>query len=187
MPGSVLLMAAGFGVIIIGFIGAIGAIFESVFVLVMFMVLIGITSIIQVATGGWAVQTSIFTEGSATLDLERSRELYEDHINFQEAYDHLHTRFMCCSGTVSEWQMLIGRVPDTCCVSFADNCGRNTGVNPIRNEPCNGTLSEYVRQQLYIIGPFGLTAGLFGIIVAWIIPGALIFLICTKKESYDLS
>ena len=59
---------------------------------------------------------------------------------------------MCCSGTVSEWQMLIGRVPDTCCVSFADNCGRNTGVNPIRNEvSCTTYMYVHLIYSIYTV------------------------------------
>jgi hypothetical protein len=55
LVGSVLLITSGFSVIVIGFLGFVGAIFESTIVLIVYAILIAIASILQLAAGGWAV------------------------------------------------------------------------------------------------------------------------------------
>lgn len=188
LVGSVLLITSGFSVIVIGFLGFVGAIFESTIVLIVYAILIAIASILQLAAGGWAVNQLNFVVGDSRTDITSNMPFYTEFTDIRRAYDHLHMTFQCCGDVAaSEWTGdVTGTAPDSCCTTFSSGCGQNATAT-FYTTGCTDLLATYRQRQLDIIGPLGLAGGIFGIFSGVFAPIVLVVAICKNKASFSPS
>lgn len=125
LPGSVLLLACGFAVIIMGFLGIVGALFESKMMAFTYMALLIMAMILYLSAGIWAVVNNDEDELREDIDrfLSASLDDYSSDDDFREAWDDLQRRFQCC-GTFnsSSWSFTFdftsnfSDIPSSCCV-----------------------------------------------------------------------
>lgn len=177
--GAVLILIAGLITSVISFIGVLGAVGMWSVLLIVYIALLFVIVLLEIVAGilGFVYRTSL-VEASAErasdaiiqYRLEEDPEFKED-VNF--IVDFLQGEFDCCGYTgVSDWldtdylNDTGGRFPDSCnCTEppemmTGQPCGE---VNSqfIYTAPCNGSFSDFLSNNLIIVGGVGIAFGIF--------------------------
>lgn len=158
--GSVFLVATGFGVIIVGFLGIVAALWESRIIATVFCVLIVLALGMYVCSGAWSLREKSRLPSQFRGQLQRTLQEY-DHVEvYVQVWDIVHRRYNCCGVNGSnDWAVfreVIPRPPPSCCVS--------TECPAFHAEGCIQELQRYETRQLDIIGPIGLAFGAFQVV-----------------------
>ncbi|XP_065910175.1 tetraspanin-11-like [Dysidea avara] len=194
LPGSVLLLACGFSVIIVGFLGVVAALFESKLMTFTYTALLIMALILYLSAGIWAVanndEDELRSEISRFLNVSLDEYITNGQEDFVEAWDDMQSELQCCgsSGSTS-WYFVAPNseerrsIPDSCCVQRRPRCA--TFVNErLHASGCVDELVAYEQDQLDIIGPVGITFGIvqvFGVIICVL----FIILLFSSKDSYS--
>ncbi|XP_064308513.1 tetraspanin-4 isoform X2 [Phalacrocorax carbo] len=138
-----LLIVTGTFVMIIGFVGCIGAIKENKCLLL-----------------------SIDTY--AQQDLKKGLHLYgtDGNIGLTNAWSIIQTDFRCCGvSNYTDWFEVYNttRVPDSCCLEFSENCGLHS-PGTWWKAPCYETVKIWLQENLLAVGIFGLCTAMVQIL-----------------------
>ncbi|XP_040416352.1 tetraspanin-4 isoform X3 [Cygnus olor] len=134
-----LLIVTGTFVMIIGFVGCIGAIKENKCLL-------------------------LSIDKYAQRDLKKGLHLYgtDGNIGLTNAWSIIQTDFRCCGvSNYTDWFEVYNttRVPDSCCLEFSENCGLHS-PGTWWKAPCYETVKIWLQENLLAVGIFGLCTAL---------------------------
>ncbi|XP_060119186.1 tetraspanin-4 isoform X2 [Heteronotia binoei] len=138
-----LLIVTGTFVMIIGFVGCIGAIKENKCLL-------------------------LSIDKYAQRDLKKGLHLYgtDGNIGLTNAWSIIQTDFRCCGvSNYTDWFEVYNttRVPDSCCLEFSENCGLHS-PGTWWKAPCYDTVKMWLQENLLAVGIFGLCTALVQIL-----------------------
>ncbi|XP_034626233.1 tetraspanin-4 isoform X2 [Lepidochelys kempii] len=138
-----LLIVTGTFVMIIGFVGCIGAIKENKGLL-------------------------LSIDKYAQQDLKKGLHLYgtDGNIGLTNAWSIIQTDFRCCGvSNYTDWFEVYNttRVPDSCCLEFSENCGLHS-PGTWWKAPCYETVKIWLQENLLAVGIFALCTALVQIL-----------------------
>nr|XP_030131338.1 tetraspanin-4 isoform X2 [Taeniopygia guttata] len=138
-----LLIVTGTFVMIIGFVGCIGAIKENKCLL-------------------------LSIDKYAQRDLKKGLHLYgtDGNIGLTNAWSIIQTDFRCCGvSNYTDWFEVYNttRVPDSCCLEFSENCGLHS-PGTWWKAPCYETVKVWLQENLLAVGIFGLCTAMVQIL-----------------------
>ncbi|XP_070563789.1 tetraspanin-4-like [Ptychodera flava] len=187
-----LIIAVGLIVMIIGFVGCLGAWKENKCLLMTFFILLLIIFIIEIAAGilGYVYRGKV--EKYVKEDMMAGMANYDQagQEGLTGTWDRLQTQEECCGVTdYRDWFTAFPNkngtwLPDSCCKTVTDGCGM-TYSNTTRGDfnldkGCAEPLEKFLADNLYVIGGIGIAIAviqLLGMIFA-------LFLFCeVRKES----
>ncbi|XP_040529014.1 tetraspanin-4 isoform X2 [Gallus gallus] len=130
-----LLIVTGTFVMIIGFVGCIGAIKENKCLL-------------------------LSIDKYAQRDLKKGLHLYgtDGNIGLTNAWSIIQTDFRCCGvSNYTDWFEVYNttRVPDSCCLEFSENCGLHS-PGTWWKDSCYEAVKIWLQENLLAVGIFGL-------------------------------
>ncbi|XP_035408094.1 tetraspanin-4 isoform X2 [Cygnus atratus] len=159
-----LLIVTGTFVMIIGFVGCIGAIKENKCLLLSFFIMLLIIFLLELTV---VVLFFVYTDKIdkyAQRDLKKGLHLYgtDGNIGLTNAWSIIQTDFRCCGvSNYTDWFEVYNttRVPDSCCLEFSENCGLHS-PGTWWKAPCYETVKIWLQENLLAVGIFGLCTAL---------------------------
>ncbi|XP_060625123.2 tetraspanin-4 isoform X4 [Anolis sagrei] len=163
-----LLIITGTFVMIIGFVGCIGAIKENKCLLLSFFIMLLIIFVLELTV---VILFFVYTDKIdkyAQRDLKKGLHLYETegNIGLTNAWSIIQTDFRCCGvSNYTDWFEVYNttRVPDSCCLEFSENCGLHS-PGTWWKAPCYETVKIWLQENLLAVGIFGLCTALVQIL-----------------------
>ncbi|NXI03733.1 TSN4 protein, partial [Pachycephala philippinensis] len=155
-----LLIVTGTFVMIIGFVGCIGAIKENKCLLLSFFIMLLIIFLLELTV---VILFFVYTDKIdkyAQRDLKKGLHLYgtDGNIGLTNAWSIIQTDFRCCGvSNYTDWFEVYNttRVPDSCCLEFSENCGLHS-PGTWWKAPCYETVKIWLQENLLAVGIFGL-------------------------------
>ncbi|XP_068049970.1 tetraspanin-4 isoform X2 [Anomalospiza imberbis] len=155
-----LLIVTGTFVMIIGFVGCIGAIKENKCLLLSFFIMLLIIFLLELTV---VILFFVYTDKIdkyAQRDLKKGLHLYgtDGNIGLTNAWSIIQTDFRCCGvSNYTDWFEVYNttRVPDSCCLEFSENCGLHS-PGTWWKAPCYETVKVWLQENLLAVGIFGL-------------------------------
>lgn len=176
VPG--LMIAAGVVVIIVGIVGCLGAAKENRFFLISFLVMVILIFILELTIGILAfVYSSKIKDEIQTSIKDKMNQQYGVNDAVTDSIDTLQQENRCCGDTGGKswngtsWQQRDGNenvVPDSCCKTVSEGCGKRMHPSNINNEGCLTQVEEFFREHFFILAIVGIGVAclqLVGIIV----------------------
>uniref|UniRef100_A0A7N4V6W6 Tetraspanin-4 n=2 Tax=Sarcophilus harrisii TaxID=9305 RepID=A0A7N4V6W6_SARHA len=163
-----LLIVTGTFVMVIGFVGCIGAIKENKCLLLSFFIMLLIVFLLELTV---AILFFVYTDQIDTYaqrDLKKGLHLYgtEGNIGLTNAWSIIQTDFRCCGvSNYTDWFEVYNstRVPDSCCLEFSESCGLHS-PGTWWKAPCYETVKIWLQENLLAVGIFGLCTALVQIL-----------------------
>nr|XP_038036023.1 tetraspanin-4 isoform X1 [Anas platyrhynchos] len=163
-----LLIVTGTFVMIIGFVGCIGAIKENKCLLLSFFIMLLIIFLLELTV---VILFFVYTDKIdkyAQRDLKKGLHLYgtDGNIGLTNAWSIIQTDFRCCGvSNYTDWFEVYNttRVPDSCCLEFSENCGLHS-PGTWWKAPCYETVKIWLQENLLAVGIFGLCTALVQIL-----------------------
>ncbi|XP_069659644.1 tetraspanin-4 isoform X1 [Haliaeetus albicilla] len=163
-----LLIVTGTFVMIIGFVGCIGAIKENKCLLLSFFIMLLIIFLLELAV---VILFFVYTDKIdkyAQRDLKKGLHLYgtDGNIGLTNAWSIIQTDFRCCGvSNYTDWFEVYNttRVPDSCCLEFSENCGLHS-PGTWWKAPCYETVKIWLQENLLAVGIFGLCTAMVQIL-----------------------
>ncbi|XP_058013463.1 tetraspanin-4 isoform X8 [Ahaetulla prasina] len=163
-----LLIITGTFVMIIGFVGCIGAIKENKCLLLSFFIMLLIIFVLELTV---VILFFVYTDKIdkyAQRDLKKGLHLYgtDGNIGLTNAWSIIQTDFRCCGvSNYTDWFEVYNttRVPDSCCLEFSENCGLHS-PGTWWKAPCYETVKLWLQENLLAVGIFGLCTALVQIL-----------------------
>ncbi|XP_077177535.1 tetraspanin-4 isoform X2 [Paroedura picta] len=163
-----LLIVTGTFVMIIGFVGCIGAIKENKCLLLSFFIMLLIIFVLEFTV---VILFFVYTDKIdkyAQRDLKKGLHLYgtDGNIGLTNAWSIIQTDFRCCGvSNYTDWFEVYNttRVPDSCCLEFSENCGLHS-PGTWWKAPCYETVKMWLQENLLAVGIFGLCTALVQIL-----------------------
>ncbi|KAJ7396241.1 Tetraspanin-4 [Pitangus sulphuratus] len=185
-----LLIVTGTFVMIIGFVGCIGAIKENKCLLLSFFIMLLIIFLLELTV---VILFFVYTDKIdkyAQRDLKKGLHLYgtDGNIGLTNAWSIIQTdcikyekasitdkrnefcgvspRFRCCGvSNYTDWFEVYNttRVPDSCCLEFSENCGLHS-PGTWWKAPCYETVKIWLQENLLAVGIFGLCTAMVQIL-----------------------
>ncbi|KAM9302324.1 tetraspanin-4 [Gastrophryne carolinensis] len=163
-----LLIATGTIVMIVGFLGCIGAIKENKYLLLSFFILLLIIFLLELIVVTLFFIYTDQIDRYAQKDLKKGLHLYgtEGNIGLTNAWSIIQTDFRCCGvANYTDWFEVYNtsRVPDSCCLEFSENCGLHS-PGTWWKAPCYETVKIWLHENLLAVGIFALCTALVQIL-----------------------
>jgi len=168
-------LAVGFVVAIVSFFGCCGLAKSNGCMMKAYAVLVAVLLIAEVGTGIAAAINKGEADEYVTRGLNSTLDKYnpEDETRFYivEAWDAVQEELHCCGvDGYQDWQSSSGwdskqDVPDSCCKTKSENCGKGASVSKIYQEGCKPVLIETIEDNMQYAVYTGLGFGLFQIIL----------------------
>ncbi|XP_017667240.1 PREDICTED: tetraspanin-4 isoform X2 [Lepidothrix coronata] len=163
-----LLIVTGTFVMIIGFVGCIGAIKENKCLLLSFFIMLLIVFLLELTV---VILFFVYTDKIdkyAQRDLKKGLHLYgtDGNIGLTNAWSIIQTDFRCCGvSNYTDWFEVYNttRVPDSCCLEFSENCGLHS-PGTWWKAPCYETVKIWLQENLLAVGIFGLCTAMVQIL-----------------------
>uniref|UniRef100_A0A8C6JFM3 Tetraspanin-4 n=1 Tax=Melopsittacus undulatus TaxID=13146 RepID=A0A8C6JFM3_MELUD len=163
-----LLIVTGTFVMIIGFVGCIGAIKENKCLLLSFFIMLLIIFLLELTV---VILFFVYTDKIdkyAQRDLKKGLHLYgtNGNIGLTNAWSIIQTDFRCCGvSNYTDWFEVYNttRVPDSCCLEFSENCGLHS-PGTWWKAPCYETVKIWLQENLLAVGIFGLCTAMVQIL-----------------------
>lgn len=179
-----LMIAGGLFSMFVCIFGIVGAIRESRFMVLGFFLMILIVCLIELVGGmiAYIYRGNVRTEVQRSLNVTIATNYgIQGNMKKTRAIDFLQTAYKCCgdvdykSWEKSEWYKTNTTggtfVPDSCCISPSQKCGKRTHPSNIwRNDynpninGCYNSLENYLVEHLFIVGIACLASGLAQVI-----------------------
>ncbi|XP_010888882.2 CD63 antigen [Esox lucius] len=155
----IVIIVVGVIVFFIAFFGCCGAWKESYCMVTMFSILLSLIIIIEI---GAAIAGYVFRGKLTDIVHDSLNDMVNRYSNgskeFQEAVDKLQTDLKCCGmNSSADWRGTFGTgadVPDSCCVTVTNNCGKGAMLNPgkVHITGCEALVEEMLKKNtLWII------------------------------------
>ncbi|XP_045893633.1 CD151 antigen isoform X2 [Micropterus dolomieu] len=159
-----ILIAAGVIVIVTGIIGCCATLKEMKSLLIVYLILLLCIFLLEIIAGVLAYITYQELDEELRQNLkETMQQKYQQpgEESITQAVDKLQQEFKCCgSHNFSDWRGCVWiqaaenerLVPDSCCKTPSDLCGRRDHPSNIYKGGCIMKLEEFFLSQLYILG-----------------------------------
>lgn len=177
-----LFLSVGVIIILVGFLGCLGALREIRCCLVTFAFLLLLIFVMEAVSGvlAYMYESAIREELARNLN-QTMMESYQFVAGITKAVDNMQADFHCCGAEgvdgYQDWSSSLWKqrhetlnvVPDSCCISPSKGCGTNSHPSNIYREGCWHSLELFLKSHLIVIGGIGLgfcCLQIFGIIFA---------------------
>ncbi|XP_061422424.1 tetraspanin-4-like isoform X2 [Lethenteron reissneri] len=163
-----ILISTGTIMMVVGFIGCLGAIKEHKCLLLSFFVCLLIIFVLEMICVILFFMYRDQIDGHAKDDLKEGLRLYgsEGNVGLTNAWNIVQTDFHCC-GVVNhtDWFLAFGdkRVPDSCCMEYSVDCGRDK-PNTWWPSGCYDKVEAWIEENLMVLGVFILCISLIQIL-----------------------
>ncbi|XP_070490862.1 CD151 antigen-like [Chironomus tepperi] len=179
------LLLAGIGAILSSIIGCCGVKRENRAIILIYIILLILVFLFELSAGtvAYIYERNVSDELNMTLsDTVKNNYAIDERVT--KAVDLMQQNFKCCGAVRFEeyneslWikstrdDLLVDRdgrvVPDSCCVTVTQLCGRSLHPSNIPYTGCIYKFTDFLREQLIILGSVGLgicVTKLFGIIL----------------------
>ncbi|XP_025085965.1 CD151 antigen-like isoform X2 [Pomacea canaliculata] len=174
-----LFLSVGVLIILVGFMGCLGALRQIRCCLVSFAFLLLIIFILEAVSGVLAYLYENTIREELTRNLNKTlTENYYYNPGITKSADSMQEDFQCCGAQdYTDWQYsrwlgsekTNNKVPDSCCISPSKGCGENSHPSNIYRKGCWQQLEQFLRSHLIVIGGVGLgfcCLQVFGIVFA---------------------
>uniref|UniRef100_A0A3Q3L362 Tetraspanin n=2 Tax=Mastacembelus armatus TaxID=205130 RepID=A0A3Q3L362_9TELE len=165
-----ILIAAGLIVIVTGIIGCCATLKELKSLLIVYLILLLCIFLLEIIAGVLAYinYQELDEELRQNLKLTMQQKYQQpEEQSITQAVDKLQQEFKCCgSNNFSDWRESVWiqaadnqrLVPDSCCKTPAELCGRRDHPSNIYNIEggCIMKLEDFILSQLYILGAVGI-------------------------------
>uniref|UniRef100_A0A4W3JLW3 Tetraspanin 9a n=1 Tax=Callorhinchus milii TaxID=7868 RepID=A0A4W3JLW3_CALMI len=151
-----LLIAIGTIIMVVGFLGCLGAIKENKCLLLSFFVVLLVIFLMELIVVILFFVYRAEVADYAKEDLRNGLKLYgsEGNVGLTNAWNIVQTDFECC-GVVNftDWEPVMGSnfVPDSCCMEYSKNCGQGTSTL-WRDSGCYNVVKMWFEDQTVILG-----------------------------------
>ncbi|XP_041132559.1 tetraspanin-4a isoform X1 [Polyodon spathula] len=154
------LISAGTVVMVIGFLGCIGAIKENKCLLLSFFILLLIVLLLETISMSLFFAYKEEIDRYAQADLKEGLWLYdtEGNIGLTNAWSIIQTDFRCCGvSNYTDWFEVYNttQVPDSCCLEYSQRCGLHS-PGTWWKAPCYERVKVWLQENLLAVWIFGL-------------------------------
>ncbi|XP_028650720.1 tetraspanin-4a isoform X1 [Erpetoichthys calabaricus] len=155
-----LLIAAGCLIMVVGFLGCIGAIKEHKCLLLSFFILLLVIFLLEMVAVILFFSYKDEIDSYAQNDLKAGLRFYgsEGNIGLTNAWSIIQTDFRCCGvSNYTDWFELYNttRVPDSCCLEYSEHCGLHS-PGTWWKAPCYERVNTWLQENLLAVAVFGL-------------------------------
>ncbi|KAK6472906.1 tetraspanin-4a isoform X1 [Huso huso] len=162
------LIAAGTVVMVIGFLGCIGAIKENKCLLLSFFILLLIVLLLETISMSLFFAYKEEIDRYAQADLKEGLWLYdtEGNIGLTNAWSIIQTDFRCCGvSNYTDWFEVYNttQVPDSCCLEYSQRCGLHS-PGTWWKAPCYERVKIWLQENLLAVWIFGLCIALIQVL-----------------------
>lgn len=177
-----LFLSVGVVIILVGFLGCLGALREIRCCLLTFAILLLLIFVMEAASGVLAYMYESAIREELARNLNQTMMVgYSLVPAVTQAVDNMQMDFRCCGAAggeayvdwaFSQWKQTRetkNLVPDSCCISPSPGCGTSSHPSNIYQEGCWESLEQFLKSHLIVIGGVGLgfcCLQIFGIIFA---------------------
>jgi len=179
-----LFIAVGIIVMIVGFVGCLGAWKESQCLLMTFFILLLLIFILELTAGilGYLYRGKVETEVKKDLVKELDNYGQSGQEGLTNTWDRLQTEEQCCGvNNYTDWSSWNEtRLPDSCCVQHTTGCGEDmSDLTKFHQTGCAMKLEALLGDNLYLIGGVGVAIAVIQIL------GMIfsLFLCCEVRKS----
>ncbi|XP_005990999.1 tetraspanin-4 isoform X1 [Latimeria chalumnae] len=156
-----LFMVTGSVIMIIGFIGCLGAVTERRCLLLSFFVVLCTTLLLEVIIGFLFLAYKEKFDSYAQDDLKKGLKLYDTdgNLGIKIAWDKVQIEFRCCGVTnYTDWFEALGKkeVPASCCPSSTSACNVPSSW---WKEACYGKVKNWLANNMLSLQVFGICIG----------------------------
>ncbi|XP_068097473.1 tetraspanin-4-like isoform X1 [Hyperolius riggenbachi] len=185
LSAASLFMVTGSVIMVVGFIGCLGAVTEHRCLLLSFFVVLLIIFLLEIISLILFFAYNDNFHSYAQDDLKKGLKLYQskDNLGLTNAWDIVQTEFRCC-GVKNKTDWLEVRnttiVPHSCCMEHSATCQSNPST--WWQEPCYEKVKKWVQSNISSVGIFGiciLIVQVFGLIFSM-----LMYCQVLKAEKY---
>ncbi|KAM4703343.1 tetraspanin-4-like isoform 1-T1 [Rhinophrynus dorsalis] len=185
LSAASLFMVTGSVIMVVGFIGCLGAVTEHRCLLLTFFVVLLIIFLLEMISMVLFLTYKEEFHSYAQDDLKKGLKLYktEGNLGLTNAWDIVQTEFRCCGvKNYTDWLDIrnSSTVPHSCCMEHSDFCQNMPST--WWKEPCYKKVKEWVGNNISSVGIFGiciLIVQVFGLIFSM-----LMYCQVVKAEKY---
>lgn len=166
---SILLIAVGGIIFVISFFGCCGAVKKNTTMLTIFIILLFLVLILEIAGAITAYVYKGKLKGYVEDGMDYAMDKYNTSSKYRKAFDTVQKELKCCGKTnASDWYVDFGygNVPASCC-EIKNRNGTEKGKCPddkIYSEGCVDALFDYLKDHLAIIGGMAIAVAVIQII-----------------------
>ncbi|KAM5132390.1 tetraspanin-4-like isoform 2-T2 [Mantella aurantiaca] len=185
LSAASLFMVTGSVIMVVGFIGCLGAVTEHRCLLLTFFVVLLIIFLLEIISLVLFFAYNDNFHSYAQEDLKKGLALYQtkDNLGLTNAWDIVQTEFRCCGvKNYTDWLDMRNSttVPHSCCTEHSASCQSNPST--WWTDPCYQKVKKWVESNISSVGIFGiciLVVQVFGLIFSM-----LMYCQVLKAEKY---
>lgn len=194
VSATVLCIAAGVLVLVVGFFGCCGAIMENKCLLMTYFVLVVVIFILEIVVGVLAFIYKNDIEKVLGQELLKgiekdypATEGEPDEHNLRAGWALIQTKFECCGVyNYSDWYKRAGwptgyYVPAECCRINSTECNTKDTPDNWYKKACLPVIQSMLRQNLYIIGIVAISIGVIQILG---LVASMAMFCCLRQDKY---
>jgi len=166
-----LMIGSGGLIMIVSICGCYGVVKEHRYFLVSFLIMLTLIFLVECSVGIVAfVHRAQIEEDFDRTTIDRMNE-YGSSDDIKESFDLLQQRHKCCgsvsfaSWNITSWKQMPENenlsVPESCCKTITPACGKRDHPSNIYHQGCISKLSEYFREQVFLLGLIALLLSAF--------------------------
>ncbi|OCT73085.1 hypothetical protein XELAEV_18036065mg [Xenopus laevis] len=173
LSAASLFMVTGSIIMVVGFIGCLGAVTEHRCLLLTFFVILLIIFLLEMVSMTLFLTYTEQFHNYAQEDLKKGLQLYNTtgNLGLTNAWDIVQTEFRCCGvKNASDWLETKDSVPHTCCAEHSPACKSNPSL--WWQDACYNKVRKWVETNIQSVGIFGiciLVVQVFGLIFSMLI------------------
>ncbi|XP_029440015.1 tetraspanin-4-like [Rhinatrema bivittatum] len=159
LSAASLFMVTGSMIMVVGFIGCLGAVTENRCLLLTFFILLLIIFLLEIITMLLFVTYRDEFHSYAQEDLKKGLRLYktEGNLGLTTAWNTVQTEFRCCGvKNYTDWFEMRNEteVPDSCCLEYSPTC--QSDPNTWWKDPCYKKVKLWLGQNISSLGAFAI-------------------------------
>lgn len=180
---NAVVIGVGVVIVVISFLGCCGALKENACMLNMFLALLMIILIAEIAVGYLAFDNRGKFEKAAKKNALKSLEESSNNTLIRQAWDDIQTSLLCCGvNNYTDYTTLKVDIPKSCCKKeLGPNVKCGEGVDGFNGDGCYEKMKDFVEGN-------SLTFGVTALLVAFVEVAGIIFACCLRSavlERYE--
>lgn len=187
--GPRLLMAVAVIIIVVAFFGCCGAYKLNKYMLCVFIALLLVLLILEIAAAGMAYKNKDTVKGQLQHALMVKLKEYKYNTTDEQAFDDLQEKVKCCGvNSFKDWGDNMGfntskSVPDSCCEKMEKDCGKNklTDGKGLYQKGCYSKVLKESEKTMSAVG--GVAIAILVIQIIGIIFAVILF--CQVRNNQD--
>nr|XP_033816677.1 tetraspanin-4-like isoform X1 [Geotrypetes seraphini] len=159
LSAASLFMVIGSMIMVIGFIGCLGAVTENRCLLLTFFLLLLLIFLLEIIGMLMVIIYREEIDSYAQEDLKKGLKLFgkEENTELTNAWNIVQTMFRCCGvKNYTDWFQLKNEteVPDSCCLEYSPTC--QTDPSTWWKEPCYKKVKYWLGENISALGAFAI-------------------------------